>query len=61
MRSILELEITGLDVLLSSPDASQLKSPVTIVSLHSHDTLPILSPSLSTKSMGLERGLKLNQ
>ena len=41
----LKHEITRFDVvLLSSPDTSQLKSPVTIVSFHSHDTLSIISP-----------------
>ena len=41
---------TGFDVVpLTSPDASQLKSPVTIGYLHSHDTLSMISPSLSIK------------
>ena len=54
----LKHEITGFDgVLLSAPDTSQLKSPVTIVSLHSHDTLAMISPNLSIKSTGLEGGL----
>ena len=55
----LKQELTLSDVLLlSSQDASQLKSPVTIVSLHSHDTRPmsIISPILAIKSMGLKGG-----